>query len=190
LPLTIYSITKIAIKIPKFRGKSRGLDLRVRLDFLHNLFTPTQPSPIRRGRRESLNGGRTSVPPYKLISRLNWVPAPGLKPTGRSFARLTDLGGAFGLLLKVLKIVNNPFLPGMNFKPLGYVPSLLPLIVFKPVIDDLKLLPQHRQHHHFGEGLTKGIAGVLFAVEINDFPIQPRKPIEQRFLDVITFVDS
>ncbi len=33
-----------------------------------------------------------------------------------------------------------------------------------PIVDDLQLLAQHRQHHHLGEGFAKGVAGVLFVV--------------------------
>jgi hypothetical protein len=37
---------------------------------------------------------------------------------------------------------------------------------------------QDRQLHHFGEALAKALARVLFAVEVEDFPLQPAKLIE------------
>ena len=52
---------------------------------------------------------------------------------------------------------------------------LLDLIVFQPGIDDLQLLPQHRQHDHLGEALAEGVAGLLLAVEIDDLPAQARQ---------------
>ena len=66
----------------------------------------------------------------------------------------------------------------------------LHLIVFQPGVDDLELLPQHRQHDHLGEALAEAVARVLFAVEIDDLPLQASKLIEQRLLDVVAFVNS
>ena len=51
---------------------------------------------------------------------------------------------------------------------------LLHLIVFQPGVDDLELLPQHRQHDHLGEALAEAVAGVLLAVEVDDLPAQAR----------------
>ena len=52
---------------------------------------------------------------------------------------------------------------------------LIHLIIFHPVVDDLELLPQHRQHDHFGKALPKGVAGVLLAVEVDDLPSPSRE---------------
>ena len=49
---------------------------------------------------------------------------------------------------------------------------LLHLIVFQPVVDDLELLPQNRQHHHLGEALAEAVARMLLAVEVDDLPAQ------------------
>ena len=53
----------------------------------------------------------------------------------------------------------------------------------------LSCCPQDRQHHHLGEALAKAVAGVLFAVEIDDFPTQPRKLIEEGLLNVVALVE-
>ena len=53
-----------------------------------------------------------------------------------------------GTLLKVLKIVNNPFLPGMNSKSLSYVPFLPPSfsILGSLLADDIDLqLPRFQE---------------------------------------------
>ena len=52
---------------------------------------------------------------------------------------------------------------------------LLHLIVFEPGIDDLELLPQHRQHDHIGEALAEGVSWLLLAVEVDDLPVQARQ---------------
>ena len=49
----------------------------------------------------------------------------------------------------------------------------LHLVVFQPGVDDLQLLAQHRQHHHLGKGLAKGVAGMLFVVQVDDLPAKP-----------------
>src|SRR4051794_19733397 len=47
---------------------------------------------------------------------------------------------------------------------------LLDLVIFKPTVDDLELLPQDRQHDDFRKILAKRLARLLLAVAINDFP--------------------
>ena len=66
---------------------------------------------------------------------------------------------------------------------------LLHLIVVQPGVDDLELLPQHLQHHHLGEILAVTVAGMLFAVEIDDLPAQPVKLIEKGFFDMVPLVE-
>ena len=66
---------------------------------------------------------------------------------------------------------------------------LLHLIVFQPGVDDLELLPQHRQHDHLGEALAEAVARVLLAVEVDDLPAQACKLIEERLLDVVALVE-
>ena len=66
---------------------------------------------------------------------------------------------------------------------------LLHLIVFQPVVDDLELLPQHRQHHHLGKALAEAVARVLLAVEVDDLPAQAMKLVEEGLLDVVAFVE-
>ena len=42
--------------------------------------------------------------------------------------------------------------------------DFLDLIVLQPWIDDLQLLPQHRQHHNFGKILAQGLAWDLVVI--------------------------
>ena len=55
---------------------------------------------------------------------------------------------------------------------------LFHLIVFKPGIDNLEMLTQHRQHDHLGEVLPIAVAGVLFTVKVDYVPAHPVELIE------------
>ena len=66
---------------------------------------------------------------------------------------------------------------------------LFHLIVLQPRINDLQLLAQHRQHHHLGECFAKGIAGILFIVQVDDLPTQAVKLIKQRLFNVVALVE-
>ena len=49
---------------------------------------------------------------------------------------------------------------------------LFHLVIFQPGIDELELLAQNRQHHHFGEIFAIGVTRVLFVVQVDDLPVQ------------------
>jgi len=53
----------------------------------------------------------------------------------------------------------------------------------------LRTSPISRQHHHLGEGFAKGVAGVLFVVQVDDLPAQPCKMIEKWLFDVVALVE-
>jgi hypothetical protein len=64
------------------------------------------------------------------------------------------------------------------------------MVVSRPPGDKSELHPQDAQHHHFGEGLAKGIAGVLLAVEVNDLPLQAIELVEKWLLNVVALINS
>lgn len=66
---------------------------------------------------------------------------------------------------------------------------LLDLVVFHPVVDDLDLLPQNRQHHHFGETLTEAVGRMLLAVEVDNLPAKAVELVKEGLFDVVTFVE-
>jgi len=63
------------------------------------------------------------------------------------------------------------------------------LIIFQPGVYDLDLLTQNRKHHHLGKALPVAINGILFVIEVNNFPIQAMKLVDQRFFDMVAFVE-
>jgi hypothetical protein len=65
----------------------------------------------------------------------------------------------------------------------------LHLVLFQPRIDRLQLLAQHGRHVHFGEVRAEGGGGMLLGVEVEDFPAEPGKLVQQRLFDVVAFVE-
>ena len=66
----------------------------------------------------------------------------------------------------------------------------LDLIVFKPGVDDLELLLEHREHYHFGEALAEAVSRLLLLIsQIDDLPAEARKLVEERLLDVVALVE-
>ena len=64
------------------------------------------------------------------------------------------------------------------------------LAILQPGIDDLELLAQHGQHHHFGEVLTMAVGRELLLVEVEDLPAEPGELVQERFLDVVPLVQA
>ena len=64
------------------------------------------------------------------------------------------------------------------------------LIVGKPGIDDLELLLEYWEHNHISEAVAVAVGRLLLLIsQVDDLPAEIRKLIEQRLLNVISFVE-
>jgi len=97
--------------------------------------------------------------------------------------------GIFQQQVEQMPVVFQQIIAGEIGRKLLY--NFLDLIRFQPRVDHLQLLTQHWQKRYLGKAIPPSVlGGLLLHVQVQHFPLQAFKLVEQGHLDVIALIDS